>query len=56
MSRATTQGVQVEVEPTFHRERSDPARQHWFFSYHVLITNTGTQTVRLRRRHWDTRS
>ena len=51
-SEATTNGVHVRVEPQFDPERSDPAQEHWFFLYTVTITNQGTETVQLLRRHW----
>lgn len=52
MSEAVTQGVRVEVTPTFHPERSDPGRRYWFFSYAVTITNEGPGAVQLLSRHW----
>ncbi len=52
MSEALTRGVRVAVTPTFHPERSEPARRQWFFSYKVRITNDGVETVTLISRHW----
>ena len=51
-SEATTRGVHVRVEPQFDPDRSEPAQEHWFFLYTVTITNQGTETVQLLRRHW----
>jgi len=51
-SEAVTLGVRVEVESELIRERSDATRNHWFFAYHVQITNEGSRTVQLVSRHW----
>jgi ApaG protein len=51
-SAAVTNGVRVEVESTYHPDRSAPAQQRWFFSYAIRITNLGDQTVQLISRHW----
>lgn len=51
-SSTTTNGVSVEVESEWLPERSNPARNQWFFTYRVRITNVGTQTVQLVSRHW----
>lgn len=52
MAVATTEGIEVRVEPHFHRERSDPARSRWFFSYTVTVTNQSDREVTLRSRYW----
>lgn len=52
MSVATTHGVEVRVEPTYHPEHSDPPRGRWFFSYTVTITNRREDTVQLLSRRW----
>lgn len=52
MSDATTKGVRVQVVSTYHPDRSDPVRKHWFFSYKVRITNVGQVPVTLHSRHW----
>ncbi len=49
---ATTDGIQVVVMPSFEASESNPAIGKFIFSYHVLITNTGTDTVKLVSRHW----
>jgi len=51
-STATTEGVRVEVESQYLADRSDPARNHWFFAYRVRIANVGQRTVQLVSRHW----
>ncbi|HRE92110.1 MAG TPA: Co2+/Mg2+ efflux protein ApaG, partial [Myxococcota bacterium] len=52
MSRASTEGVEVEVQSRYLPERSNPLRSQWFFTYHVSIRNAGTRTVQLLTRHW----
>jgi ApaG protein len=52
MYRATTHSIQVDVEPSFMEERSDPARSRYFWAYTVTIENRGERTVQLISRHW----
>jgi ApaG protein len=52
MSDTTTEGIRIEVRPAYLRERSDPASNAWFFTYHITITNTGAQPAKLLSRHW----
>lgn len=52
MSRATTNGVTVEVEPRYLPEESSPANRQFVFAYTVTIANEGSETVQLRTRHW----
>lgn len=52
MSVATTEGIEVAVEPTYHPEHSEPARGKWFFSYAITITNRSDHTVQLLSRRW----
>jgi ApaG protein len=52
MYRATTHAIQVDVEPAFMAERSDPARSRYFWAYTVTIANNGERTVQLISRHW----
>jgi len=51
-SVAVTQGIRVEVNAQYVPERSRPAESHWFFAYHIRISNEGTETVQLVSRHW----
>jgi ApaG protein len=51
-SEAVTRGVRVHVESEYAPERSDPARNEWFFLYTVRITNEGAEAVQLLTRHW----
>ena len=52
MYRATTQAIQVDVEPQFLADRSDPMRNRFFWAYTVTVTNKGARTVQLVARHW----
>jgi len=51
MYRAVTRQIEVTVEPNFLPERSVEGGQY-FWSYTIVITNTGEETVQLRTRHW----
>ena len=51
-SDVTTCGIRVRVASRYLEERSDPARRHFFFAYHVVISNEGTTPARLIERHW----
>jgi ApaG protein len=52
MYRALTRQIEVTVEPNFMPERSSAEKSHYFWSYTIVITNTGGETVQLRTRHW----
>lgn len=52
MSEATTRGIRVEVESVYVEERSAPSQSHFFFAYHVTISNVGTETAQLISRVW----
>jgi ApaG protein len=52
MYRAVTRRIEVTVEPNFLPERSSPERSRYFWSYTIVITNTGDETVQLRTRRW----
>jgi ApaG protein len=52
MYRAVTRQIEVTVEPNFLPERSSVEKREYFWSYTIVITNTGTETVQLRTRHW----
>ncbi|MBN9322139.1 MAG: Co2+/Mg2+ efflux protein ApaG [Delftia acidovorans] len=51
MYRAVTRQIEVTVEPNFMPERS-VAQREYFWSYTIVITNAGPETVQLRTRHW----
>lgn len=52
IEKATTHGVQVEVESRFVPEQSDIAQKRYFFAYLIRITNTSDTEVQLLNRQW----
>jgi ApaG protein len=52
MYRAVTRQIEVTVEPNFMPERSSIERSQYFWSYTIVIINSGPETVQLRTRHW----
>lgn len=52
MYRAVTREIEVTVEPNFLPEKSSAPDGRFFWSYTVVITNSGDETVQLRSRHW----
>ena len=52
MYRAITRQIEVTVEPNFMPERSSAEQGQYFWSYTIVITNSGPETVQLRTRHW----
>jgi ApaG protein len=52
MYRAMTHQIEVTVEPAFMPERSSAEQSRYFWSYTIVITNAGEETVQLRTRHW----
>ena len=52
MYRAVTRQIEVTVEPNFMPDRSSAENSRYFWSYTIVITNTGDETVQLRTRHW----
>jgi ApaG protein len=50
MSDTTTRGIRVEVESEYLADRSD--RDMYYFTYHVRISNVGTETAQLISREW----
>ncbi len=52
MYRAVTRQIEVTVEPRFMPERSSVDRSQYFWSYSIVITNSGPETVQLRTRYW----
>ena len=52
MYRTVTRQIEVTVEPNFMPERSAVDRGQYFWSYTIVITNFGNETVQLRTRHW----
>jgi len=52
MYREITQGVQIDVKPTYSPEQSRPGEGYFFFSYTIRITNLRPVPTRLLSRHW----
>ena len=52
MYRAITRQIEVTVEPNFMPERSSTEKREYFWSYTIVITNTGAERVQLQSRHW----
>jgi ApaG protein len=52
MYRAVTRNIEVTVEPNFLPEKSSAEDAQFFWSYTVVITNSGAETVQLKTRHW----
>jgi ApaG protein len=52
MYRAVTRQIEVTVEPNFLPGRSSAENRQYFWSYTIVITNTGAETAQLQTRHW----
>lgn len=52
MSDTITRGVRVRVQGHYVPEKSAPDESHYFFAYHVRISNEGQDTVQLVSRKW----
>jgi ApaG protein len=52
MYRAVTRQIEVTVEPNFMPDRSSAEKSRYFWSYTIVITNNGEETVQLKTRHW----
>jgi ApaG protein len=44
--------IDIKVQPAFIAEQSDPANNHYVFSYTVTIRNNGSTPAKLLTRHW----
>ena len=52
MYRAVTRQIEVTVEPNFQPGHPAVDKDQYFWSYTIVITNRGHETVQLRTRHW----
>ncbi|MBD8877841.1 MULTISPECIES: Co2+/Mg2+ efflux protein ApaG [Alphaproteobacteria] len=52
MYRATTNGIEVAVEPFYLDDESDPEKSHFVWAYMVEIRNDTNAPVQLRTRYW----
>lgn len=48
----TTDRIDVEVEPSFEPNRSQPDQLVFVFSYRVTIRNQGNEPIQINRRSW----
>jgi len=51
-SEAVTNGIRIQVEPSFMDAHSDIERARFIFSYKVRMTNDGSVRARLVSRSW----
>lgn len=49
---ATTEQIQIEVEPSYLSDRSNPKDNQFFYGYKIRITNHSDVSVRVIHRHW----
>ncbi|MBX7149198.1 Co2+/Mg2+ efflux protein ApaG [bacterium] len=52
MSEAITRHIRVRVNAHYVEDESVPEDDHYFFTYHVTITNEGNIPAQLISRHW----
>lgn len=52
MSDTTTRGIRIQVNGTYVPDRSSPRDGEYFFTYHVRISNEGSETTQLLSREW----
>ncbi|MFD1745283.1 Co2+/Mg2+ efflux protein ApaG [Rhizobium helianthi] len=52
MYRARTKDIEVEVEPYYLEDQSDPDENRYVWGYKVVIANHSSHTVRLMHRYW----
>ncbi len=52
MYRAITDDIEVNIEPFYIEEQSDPEESRYVWIYRVSIANHSQQTVQLRSRYW----
>ncbi|MCO5063430.1 MAG: Co2+/Mg2+ efflux protein ApaG [Rhizobiaceae bacterium] len=52
MYKAVTRNIEVEVEPFYLEDRSDPAENRYVWGYRVTIDNQSDDLVQLLTRHW----
>lgn len=52
MYRATTNGIEVAVDPYYLEEQSDPDDSRYVWGYKIVIANKSPAAVRLTHRYW----
>lgn len=48
-----TKGIRVSVETEYQEDYSNPAQNHFVFTYQITIENLSDKTIQLLSRHWD---
>ena len=52
MYRAMTRNIEVQVEPFYMEEQSDPSEEHFVWGYRITIDNQSDESVQLVARYW----
>ncbi len=52
MYRTVTRNIEVEVEPIYMPDRSDPEQSRYVWAYRVTIDNQSDDFVKLLSRYW----
>jgi ApaG protein len=52
MSDTTTRGIRIQVKSSYLADRSSARDSQYLFSYHIRISNVGSDTVQLVSREW----
>ena len=52
MAQSTRYEITVVPKASYVADQSDPAKDHYVFSYTITLTNTGDSAAQLVSRHW----
>jgi ApaG protein len=52
MAQSKRYGITVLPKASYLADQSDPAKDHYVFSYTITITNTGDVAAQIVSRHW----
>jgi len=52
MAQSKKYGITVLPKASYLADQSDPAKDHYVFSYTITITNTGDVAAQIVSRHW----
>jgi ApaG protein len=52
MAQSKKYGITVLPKASYLADQSDPAKDHYVFSYTITITNTGDVAAQVVSRHW----
>jgi len=52
MSDTTTRGIRIQVKSSYLADRSSTRDSQYLFSYHIRISNVGSETAQLVSREW----